>query len=147
MKSHARFHVQRAWKEFVIVKRADEVLCIEARCFDCLLWIHAKLDYVQEHLKERLILIITARSAEYHKRFATLQDERGRQCDSRSFTWGDYIWTVRIGQRGLQTLAHQDSSIAGDHGRQPRPTWSCAKKIPIFVNHVHASRVVRSFEH
>ena len=54
------------------------VLRVKARCFNSFLRVHAKLDYVQEDLQQRLVLVVAARSAQHHERFAAFEHKRWR---------------------------------------------------------------------
>ena len=64
------FKVQHPGEELMIVERADVMLRVEARSFDCFLWIHAELDDVEQHLQQRLILIVSAGRRKNHERLA-----------------------------------------------------------------------------
>src|SRR5262245_59700419 len=100
----------------MIVERADVMLSVEPRSFDSFLRIHPELDDVQENLQQSLILIVAAGRAQYHERLTVLENQRRRKGDARTFAGRDYVRTVGIGQRRLQTLPHQDAGISGNDG-------------------------------
>src|SRR5215212_10229277 len=117
----------------MIVERADIVLCVEARCFHSFLWIHAKLDHVQQYLKQGLVLVVTTRRAQHHKRLAALENKRRRQRDSRPLTGRYDVWTVWVSKRVLNSLAHQHAGIAGYDCGQPCAARRCTKHVAILI--------------
>ena len=129
----------------MIVKRADVVLRVKPRSFHSLLRVHAKLNNIEQHLKQRLILIVTAGRAQDHVWLATPEHQRRRERDARALTGRDHVWTFRIGERGLQALAHQNTRVAGNNCRQPGAARRSTKKIAVFVDYVDAGRVVGPF--
>ena len=75
LKANARFNVERSRKKLVIVKRAYEVLSVKAGSFNGFLRVHSKLDYVEKHLKKRLILIVATWCAQHHIRLAAFKNQ------------------------------------------------------------------------
>ena len=66
---------QRSRIEFMIVKGADEMLRFEPRRFDCLLWIHAELDHIEQNLNQCLVLIVPPGRRERRERLTILHDQ------------------------------------------------------------------------
>ncbi len=122
------------------------MLRVKAWSFDRLLRIHAKFDHVEQHLQQRLILIVPAGRAQNHEWLAFFENQRRRQSDARTFARRDHVGTARISQRRLQTLAHQNARVARHHGRQPRAARRRAEHVAVFVDHIDAGRVIRFFD-
>src|SRR6266403_3526855 len=137
---YSRLDVKHARQELMIVERADVMLCVKAGSFDSFLRVHAKLNHIQQHLQQTLVLIVAARCAEHHEGLAVFQYQCRCQSNSGTFAWRDHVRTIWISQGRLQTLTHQDTCIAGNYCRQPGAAGRGAEQVAVLVNYVNASR-------
>src|SRR6185369_14207700 len=119
-----------------------EVERLKARRLDRFLHVHSELDDVQQHLDERLILVIAAGRREHHERFAVLEHKSWSEGDPRALARLKNVRMTFFQKERLHTLAEQDASVTGYDCRKPRTRRSRAEQITVLVDDVDAGGVV-----
>ena len=94
--------VQLSGNEFVKGERSVEVLGLEARGFHCLLRIHAEVEDVQQHLQQRLVLIVAARRRQRQERLPVFEHHGRAQGHARTLARRELIRMPRREQKRLQ---------------------------------------------
>ena len=120
------------------------MLAVEARRFDGFLRRHAELQDVQQHLQQRLVLIVAARA----------WTAPGTACRPSAPSWGSASraaacpapadWDGRASSTNVcMRSLMRDAGIARDHRRQPGAAGRGREHVALAVHHVHAGGVVR----
>ena len=126
----------------MIVERTDIVLRLEATRLNRLLRIHPKLDQVEEHLQQRLILVVPARRREGREGLAPLQHDRRREGNPRALARPQLIRMARLQEEALQPVRDGNPRLAGEKGRQPCPARRRREDVPRRIDDVDTRRVV-----
>src|SRR5262249_31750606 len=126
----------------MIVKRAYQVQSLKSRRFNRLLYAHVELQDVQQHLQQRLVLVVSARRGQYKKRLTILENQCWVQCYARPLSGLEYIRMPGFEETRLHALAHQYAAVASYQCGQPRTERRSAEHDSIFVHRIHASRIV-----
>src|ERR1700759_1749245 len=98
-----------AWPE-----RRREVLAVPRRRVDRLLQIHAAMDVSQEHLRDPLLLLVAARRAPAHGRFAVAMGERRGEGCARPLARRHRTWLPFLEPADLAARADREAELRND---------------------------------
>ena len=133
---------QAAGTHGVIVEARYQVLGLEASGLHGAFGVHAEEDGVEQHLEQRLILIVAAGSGERDDRLIGRGDEGGAERHARALAGGEFVGMAGHQQETLRALGQRNAGVADQVGGHPRARRRRRKRDAVLIDGVHAGGVL-----